>query len=232
MQNAESPNESEKLAFLFRFVPTHVRSSLYYDVESLYSVTDQVTADKVTRDIARFLPKSSTIIDATACIGGNAYSFASYFREVIAIEIDPFRADFLASNMRLLGAANVKTVCNDCVKWIAAHSRETGDIHDLIFFDPPWGGPDYKKSEKVSLQLSGEPLAKIISSIAPFGRYIALKVPINFDEDAFLEETKDIIEIKHKNTQLRKMNLLLFRVLPVGFHAKYMATIVPMDSNA
>lgn len=206
MQN----EDQERLAFLFRFVPAAKRLELAYDEESLFSVTDQVTADKITRDILRFLPRSSTIVDACACIGGNAISFANKFAHVVAIEIDPVRTEFLKSNLKLLGISNVTCINMDCMKWI----KEATDIKDVIFIDCPWGGKGYKNNEKTSLFLSGKPLALVVRELSLFTRYIALKVPMNFDDTSFISETYDVIELKHKNTQLRKMNFMLFRVLP------------------
>ena len=67
----------DKKDFLFRFISIEKRRQLKLDDEAFYSVTDQYTADRISRDILRVLPDLQIITDATACIGGNTYSFSS-----------------------------------------------------------------------------------------------------------------------------------------------------------
>lgn len=210
----QSPDD--KSSFLFRFVQPEIRVNLKFDDEALFSTTDQLTADKITRDILRFLPASSTITDCTACIGGNTFSFSQQFASVRAYEIDPMRAEYLRMNMGALSVNNVEIQCGDALELIS----QTGDLHDLVFIDPPWGGPNYKEADRVRLSLSGRTLEEACIAIAPYCRYIALKVPTNFDETGFLDGTHGYLELKHKNAQLRKMHLLIFRVVPTTFQPR------------
>lgn len=196
-----------KKEFLFRFVDATLRDKLQLDQEALYSTTDQLTADKITKDLLRVVPRGSVVTDATACIGGNTFSFAQAFKAVVAIEKDVRRAQMLRANMTLLGMRNVSVVCGDAMDIIPTSH------HDLIFIDPPWGGPEYKQRVKVSLSLSDVPLSQICNEFANHTKYIALKVPINFDEALFVEETKASLEMVHRNAQLRKMKLLVFKTL-------------------
>lgn len=197
----------EKKDFLFRFVETTIRNKLQLDNEALYSTTDQLTADKITKDLLKIVPRNSTITDATACVGGNTYSFAQAFRNVEAIEKDPVRASMLRHNMAMLGMKNVTVKCGDALKLVPASH------HDLIFLDPPWGGPNYKQRLKVDLELSDVPLSSICNEFANHTKYIALKVPMNFDESRFIENTCNTLSLVHRNAQLRKMKLLVFRTL-------------------
>lgn len=199
--------QAEKVDFLFRFVSNDVRHRLMLDDEALYSTTDQLTADKITTDILKFAPPSATVTDATSCAGGNTYSFAQAYTTVNAFEKDPRRYRLLRHNIQLLGASNVSLQCGDafdlCVK----------QHQDVIFIDPPWGGPEYKKLDKVDLYLSQRPLSEFCKTVAPHARYIALKAPTNFNEALFLQETQGFMECVHKNTQLRKMYLYIFKTL-------------------
>jgi hypothetical protein len=55
-------------------------------------------------------------------------------------------------------------------------------IHqDLVFIDPPWGGSNYKNENNVILNLDGINVLEIIDNIYHFTRFVALKVPNNFD---------------------------------------------------
>ncbi len=196
-----------KKEFLFRFVDPTIREKLQLDQEALYSTTDQLTADKITKDLLRVVSRNCTITDATACIGGNTFSFAQSFKQVLAIEKDPRRAQMLRTNMTLLGTKNVTTVCGDAITLIPQSH------HDLIFIDPPWGGPEYKQHVTVTLALSNVALPTLCNEFANHTKYIALKVPVNFDEAQFIEETKMSLNMVHRNAQLRKMKLLVFKTL-------------------
>ena len=102
----------EKINFLFKLVPDEIRAKLLLDKEALYSTTDQVTADKITRDILRYVPRKSTITDATACIGGSTYSFIQHFSNVIAIEYDKQRFEYLQYNMSILSQDLKSNIAN------------------------------------------------------------------------------------------------------------------------
>jgi predicted RNA methylase len=203
---AASPS-IEKRDFLFRFVPAAQRHQLRLDNEALYSTTDQLTADKITKDLLRYIPKSAKVADATACVGGNTYSFAQHFRTVHAYELDPVRAAYLAHNIRVLSIQNVTVIGGDVL-------RRMNQPYDLVFIDPPWGGPEYKQSASIQLTLSGKPLEDVCFQLSNYASHIALKTPTNFAEAEFLRETEPFLELLYKNVHLRKMHLLLFRVRP------------------
>jgi len=227
---------TEKKDFLFRFVNPDIRKKIKLDEEALYSTTDQVTADKITRDILNYIPKFSTITDATACIGGSTYSFAQSFSNVIAIENNKDRFDYLQYNMNILTSSQSSlnnfhnTHCNIYNKLQQLHNYSNnvecrfGDaliecqkqFQDAIFIDPPWGGPEYKTLDKVQLYLSGLPLHEVCEKIYKYTDYIILKVPVNFDEMAFIVATQSFMELQRKNSQLRKMNLLIFKTVQIN----------------
>lgn len=197
----------DKRDFYFRYVPPTIRAQIIMDHEASYSVTDQVTADKITKDIKAFVTAGAVITDGTACIGGNTYSFAKEFRSVNAIEIDPLRCSYLKNNLGVLGLKNVRCECGD----VLVESMK--QYQDVIFLDPPWGGPDYKIQNDISLYLSNRELSDACIDISLYCRYIALKVPVNFSVDAFDRRVKDVLERVHYNTGLRKMHLVIYRCL-------------------
>ena len=208
-----------KRDFLFKYVPAPQRSLLKLDEEAAYSVTDQVTADRMTQDLVRVLgpgvAKSATLCDATACIGGNAMSFARAFKHVVAIESDTTRFAFLQHNLHVLGFHNVHCVHGDSVKevsWNHSRLRSKAPLYDVIFIDPPWGGPEYKTQSLVSLELSNVPLADLCKEWAPHTRYIAIKTPTNFDKESFTAATTGVLELVHRNVMLRKIHFYVYEV--------------------
>lgn len=197
----------DKKDFLFRFVPGEKRKQLKLDSEAFYSVTDQYTADRISRDIIRIFPDINIITDATACIGGNTYSFSKYFKQINAIEIDFNRYQYLQNNIRILGTTNID-IYNGDLMVIAIRLTQ-----DLIFIDPPWGGPDYKTKESIDLYLGDIELSEVCEHIKDSAQYIAIKVPVNFNETGFLEKTGGFMKLLYRNPDLRKMHLLIFQTV-------------------
>lgn len=202
----------DKRDFLFRFVEPPARALLRLDEEAYYSTTDQLTANKIAKILARVASSHATITDATACIGGATLAFAQTFDRVHAIEIDRTRYEYLCHNMFILGlGGKVHCVHGDAIKVCA------GLQQDIIFLDPPWGGPEYKSMDRVSLSLSGVSLSEVCRRLSSATRYIAIKVPTNFDEAAFRNEIADFARIIVRDTQLRKMNLLVLYMSSSSF---------------
>lgn len=197
----------DKRDFLFRFVAPEIRIQLRFDEEAFFSTTDQLTADRISKSLLTFIPRTSLVVDATACVGGNTYSFAQHFARVRAFELDPRRAEMLAHNLRILGVShNTRVMCGDA----AQLCRREGPC-DLVFVDPPWGGPEYKNQEEVDLFLADRvPLEVFCREVAPYTSYISIKVPKNFACDRFVMATCGYLELLDVNTHLRKMNLVTF----------------------
>jgi len=205
---------TDKKDFLFRFVPSEIRKQLKLDTEALFSTTDQLTADKITKDILKFIPATSRITDATACVGGSAFSFLQNFSHVIAIEYDKIRFTYLKDNIDILS----KTIQPSTENTIECRNGNAlteciKQYQDAIFIDPPWGGPEYKTQQTVELYLSHLPLSEVCRQFYPYTKYIILKVPTNFDEQTFIEHTAKFMTKVHKNAQLRKMNIHIFETL-------------------
>lgn len=194
----------DKRDFLFRFVEPPIRTHLKLDTEAYYSTTDQLTANKIAKVLFKLLPDTKVVTDATACVGGATYAFAQVFSRVNAIELDKLRYDYLRHNMTVLGVhERVQCFCGDALN-VCLTLRQ-----DLIFLDPPWGGPEYKTQSRVSLSLSNKPLSEVCRLLSRASKYIAIKVPINFNESEFRKEVAEFAEIILCDTQLRKMHLLV-----------------------
>ena len=58
----------------------------------------------------------------------------------------------------------------------------------VVFLDPPWGGPDYRKHARLMLYLDDVPLHKIVNRLIDSAKLIVLKVPFNFDFPTFLPQ--------------------------------------------
>mmetsp|Transcript_4775 Transcript_4775/g.7226 ORF Transcript_4775/g.7226 Transcript_4775/m.7226 type:complete len:290 (+) Transcript_4775:87-956(+) len=194
---------NSKVDYLFAKMDQQKRKQLKLDDISLFSVTEQRTADQIT-DLILGLPgvKRSTtpLIDGTACIGGNVISFSSpdSFKKVWAVELDQKRFELLCHNIEVVWGSKEsknKVVClkGDFVSMIQVKNKGivSSSLHHLplegsvVYLDPPWGGPDYKKLKSVNLHLSGVTLSEICGLLRDRARYVVLKVPTNFDTLGF-----------------------------------------------
>jgi predicted RNA methylase len=186
------------LKFMFPFNKNS--DKLLFNKEAVYSTSSFSLMKKIIENIEFDLKKplkNLVITDATANIGGSAVGFAMYAKHVNAIEISPNTFKLLENNVSLYNLKNIKLYNQDYLKiW--------GDLtQDVIFVDPPWGGLDYKKADKLSLYLSGIPLWKIVNDIKSAAKLIVLKVPLNFNREEFEENTK--LKITY-----REINRILF----------------------
>jgi hypothetical protein len=194
--------EMEKVKFLFKLIPSEIQDKLLLDEEALYSTTDQMTGNRIAKEINNYIDSNGTITDATACIGGSALAFAQVFKNINAIELNRERFKYLEHNINLLNLQNVKCIYGDSLQ-ICKEIEQ-----DVIFLDCPWGGPSYKEATKVMLYLSEIPLYDIIRLLIKSTKIFCIKVPTNFDEELFIKKTSDIIKLE-KKIKLRKMNLLI-----------------------
>jgi hypothetical protein len=130
-------------------------------------------------------PPPRAIIDATAHIGVDSANFLRIFprAKVTAIEIDPSVARVLRRNAARIAAryaqpgGGIEVVEGDSL----AYLRRVAKPVDLIFLDPPWGGPGVHSP----LDLSGEPLPKVVAELLRAARVIVVKLPRWTDLDAF-----------------------------------------------
>lgn len=133
--------------------------------------------------------KKLVVTEMTAGVGGNVLNFAKYFKYVNAIEIDPVRYNYLNKNIKLYGYDNVNCYNNDSLDLLI----EKDDIvQDIIFFDPPWGGKDYKLFDKLRLTFgpySIENVCRILFQ-KQHNKMIVMKLPNNYDYDFMNEELK------------------------------------------
>lgn len=172
------------------------------DKVASYSITDERSAAAMTAVIARYVGRGAHVVDATACVGGNTISFAGAFGRVTAIELDQVRLEYLRHNVEVMGvAASVECVHGSCVDQLPRLDS------DAVFFDPPWGGPEYASQERVSLSIGDVGLADLANITAARTRFIFLKLPTNFDVDAFAAQCR--CPIVERITSMRKMLFLV-----------------------
>jgi 16S rRNA G966 N2-methylase RsmD len=144
-----------------------------------------------------------TIVDATACVGCDTISFCNNFDVVIPIELDVNRYSDLLHNLETYDVKNAYPVNGNCLEKI---DEITINI-DIIYFDPPWGGSEYKLKDKISLKIGNVELVDVVAKYIDRVKMIVLKLPKNFDYDNFLPKLEKYKMSIHKD--IKKIDVVI-----------------------
>ena len=154
-------------------------SKLKVTEEGSYSITRRRDADQIIHIIKSVVPECETksITDATGCIGGDTLNFATIFEKVHSIELNADNFEALKNNVGVYGFTNISLYRGDCTevyKWAS----------DVLYIDPPWGGPNYRTIQNLNLYLGKIRLDEWLEDIlsGPYHpSFIFLKVPMNYN---------------------------------------------------
>jgi len=150
-----------------------------------YSISKPYITQILIKLIKKYINSHSLsklkITDGTACIGGDTLAFSKEFESVNSVEFDKTRFDYLKHNMNLFKRYNI-TFYND--SYLNLYKTLTQDV---IYLDPPWGGPDYKNKKNLTLLLGDRRLDDLCRDIIDnkLCRLIVLKLPFNYDLTTF-----------------------------------------------
>ena len=172
----------------------------------MYSTTIEYDSEIIAKIMNSSINKQELneiiVTDATAGIGGNSIYFSKYFDKVNAVEINKNRSTYLQNNINLLNLNNVTVYNDDCLNSCMTLEQ------NVIFIDPPWGGPSYKNSNFVDLYINDLIISDVCKKIHDKCQYIFLKVPLNFSFNNFISE----VTYKRLNIfKLKKMYLILLK---------------------
>ena len=138
-------------------------------VLNIYTTKQQ--AIQINNIIKMYSTPEYIITDATACIGGNSYYFLKYFKSVNLVEPNLENFNILKIN------TNYQTNTFNCsYNWVKFMLKQ-----NIVYFDPPWGGSDYKSKKKVDLYLDNINVLDVINEIYNYTEIVCLKVPNNFN---------------------------------------------------
>ena len=175
-------------------------SSLKYDSEGLWSISHPQSADLISNKIKLFEKtgiKINTIYDSTAGLGGNTLSFAKHFNKVISVENDVERFKLLKNNIQNYNYNNVELYNDDSIKLISTLDTQI----DVIFVDPPWGGPNYKYEDDIDIKMSNLNLTQLCQLFYSYEyqknkvKLLVFKLPYNCNYQEMLSSCKNIIKI-------------------------------------
>ena len=207
------------------FFPTSKTKSekLCFTNRSLFEMSTHEQALAVVGIIKRYIPvASSSIVEGSAGVGGNTYAFAKSFESITAVELGKLTARCLDTNTKILGLTNVSMINDNFI----AVMNEKDFKYDVAFFDPPWGGIDYKKSTvELAYEYKGDryTMPEIAADLLDKVKLIVFKTPININEKSY-EKTGWPIMTKFVFKSHKKRPLYLIIVLSKKPMKKYEKT--------
>jgi len=173
-------------------------SKLKYDTEGLYSITNYKEADLISNILLEnysisILDKEISILDGTGGIGGNTISFSKFFEKITCIELNNERYKMLTNNINTYDLKNVYILNCDSVEYLFTNYNN----YNIYFFDPPWGGPNYKKSQNLSLSLGSKTLLEIATFLKnnTKDKLLIYKLPYNYNFNEFSNFKYKLIKI-------------------------------------
>ena len=185
-------------------------SSLIVTKEGSYSITgkdDGLKLLSIIKSIVKEDIKNLSITDLTGNIGGDTIMFGLNFKTVYSIELDKENFEALQNNVSIFGLTNVKLFNGDSTKIFYEMDKKSNWYTDVLYIDPPWGGPDYKNKENLNLYLGDKRLDIYLASLIKNVniKYIFLKLPRNYNWKALYKifgyvnrESSTYNVIKHK----------------------------------
>lgn len=164
--------------------------------ESSIVATRPLEAVQIIQIIDTALNRSKTsvmtILDATGHVGTDTVNFALHWKDacVHVYEKDPVVFKLLETNVQEFGLLS-RVVCRNqssvdalvkCTTESAAKKTDSVTTYTFMYFDPPWGGKVYKRSESVKLALDDQPIETIIDAALDRGhsKLAVIKAPLNW----------------------------------------------------
>jgi len=179
--------------------------------EGKYSYTKREDGERTIQFIKRYMnPSKLSILDGTGNVGGDTILFGLNFEKVHSIEMNPENFKALQHNVELYKLKNVEL-----------HEGDTTVLYkdfpaDVLYLDPPWGGPDYKEKKELDLSLGSHRIDvflrdSILSASAAWKpQWIVLKLPFNYKWDRLevLDGIESIYTLRIRNYRIVAMKLI------------------------
>lgn len=142
----------------------------------LYSMIRPRISEKICNIIKKLIRTGDIIVtDALGNMGGMTLALAKNFAEVNVCEIVPENCSILKNNIDVYQFSNVKIYCGDYFDYMLELKQ------NILFFDPPWSGPEYKKIKYLSLYINGVNVTCIIQKLLDRAEFILMIVPFNYN---------------------------------------------------
>jgi predicted RNA methylase len=181
-------------------------AKLRMTAEGEYSMTKRADGKKIIQKMISVMGSTQDkhITDLTGNVGGDTILFGLNFAQVDSIEYNQENFDVLKHNVKTFKLTNVNLHFGDSTKIYKWHT-------DVLYLDPPWGGPDYKTKVNMDLFLGTIRIDNFLKKIIkkPWKpSYIFIKLPRNYN----FERLEDLGLPMH-NFTIRGFNLVALEVV-------------------
>lgn len=168
--------------------------------EGKFSFTRPGCSYQIVKQMKTFMNsdlKDLVITDGTACVGGDTLRFSLEFSRVNAIEKN--FENFTALSANCGESKNVNLYNGDCIQLLENLEQ------DVVYFDPPWGGPEYWKLPTLRLKVGNMQLHEIVEHILATrkAKHVFIKAPANVWLDGF-HNLKGVARFAVKNITKRR----------------------------
>lgn len=168
----------------------------------LYSIATPIISDSLI-NLLQYLTdlyklgnnKDIVITEANGGIGGFSIKLVQNFNNINIVEIDKTHIDIIKNNISVYNPKhNVKFYNNDYLDIMFNLTQ------DIIIFDVPWNGRNYKFKKNIKLELNNINIWHIINELYIKNKFkiCILMTPFNFDVQNFIQNiiSKNIIITK------------------------------------
>ncbi len=149
---------------------------------SEYSVDLPDSSEYICKIMKFHLPniKKIVVTDATSNVGGGTIALSKNFSKVNAVELEEVHCKALRNNLNLYKLnEKVKIYCKSYLDVMDELEQ------DIIYFDPPWNGKDYKSKRSMDLYLGETNMIDLINQVKNKTKLIVFKVPKNYNFSKF-----------------------------------------------
>jgi len=175
--------------------------------EGEYSITKRHDSKKIIQYMRSLVGslKGKTIADLTGNVGGDTIMFGLNYKHVDSYEWNPENFDVLKHNVGVYDLKNVTLHQGDSTELFKKNV-------DVLYMDPPWGGPDYKEKKELDLLMGKKTVSEYLKDVTDAEwkpEYIFIKVPANFAFDSLkILPVKKILKFKIRGFYLLGMHVL------------------------
>jgi len=181
--------------------------SLKMTPEGEYSITKRHDSKKIIQHMRSMVGslKHKTVADLTGNVGGDTIMFGMNFKHVDSYEWSPENFEALKHNVEVYDLKNISLHQGDSTELFHKHV-------DVLYLDPPWGGPDYKEKKELDLLMGKESVATFLKKVVDSEwkpDFVFMKVPANYMFDSLkILPVKKIMKFKIRGFYLLGIHVL------------------------
>lgn len=154
----------------------------------LYSISPEYISNFLMEKINKHFTnlKQLTITEANGGIGGDSLILSKLFKFINVIELNEEHSKIIENNLKVYKRTHFKVYNDDYTKVYKTLKQ------DIVYFDPPWGGLNYKNYKFVDLFLSSINIIDIIINLIKINPALSIimKAPYNYNINNLEKELK------------------------------------------